>query len=367
MKQIFTLFAVLIFSFFSVNAQINQTFESVSALSQLTGNCWQFSGVAFSTSSQVNGANNLEVLPVTNGTNGVVSTPYVSLPNAASISFNYKLNTKLATNATRSIAVKLQAYNGTTTALTSVALDKQTPTTTQSLSTASTTASGVYKIVIEISGSSDGNTSVYLDDISIAGAYNYSAPYNCNGTASGPLPVYLKNFQSSLQGEQVQLQWQVAENETGDYFELEKSADGRTFKTAAFVMATEKKGDEGYSYTENLLAATYYRLKIVNKNKSVSYSNVIFVKKQTAQGNALNLLQNPVKQNLQFAFNADRAGLADVAVYNVNGVKVWQTKFNVQKGLNNLSTDLQNVNMKGTYLLEVRTSETRSVVKFLKG
>lgn len=367
MKQTFTLVAAIVLSFLTANAQISQTFESTTSLAQLTGLCWQFSsGVAFSTSSQVTAANSLQVQPITNGTTTTTTTPYVSLPNASSIALNYKLSSKLATNGTRTITVKLQDYNGSITTLVSVSLDKQTPTTTQALSTSSTATTGVYKIVIEVSGSNDGNTSVYLDDLSIAGAYNYSAPYNCNSSSNGTLPVRLVSFQAILQGEQVQLNWQVTANGTGNYFEVEKSTDGRTFKTTAIVSATEKEDNEVYSLKQAFQGTSYYRLKIVNKDKSFSYSNIVFAKEQTAAANSLNLLQNPVSQSLRFTFSAETAGVADVTIYNVNGAKVYQTKLTVQKGTNSLATNLQNLNTKGTYLLEVRTAETRSVVKFTK-
>ena len=366
MKQTFTLVAAIVLSFLTANAQISQNFESASNLSQLTSACWQFSGLALSTASQVNGANCLQVSPTPNGSvNGTITTPYANLTSGASISFNYRLSSALAQKGDRSIAVLLQAYNGTYITLTTVTMNNQSPTTIQTLSTTST-ASGVYKIVITVAGNSDKNNSVLVDDITAAGTFNYNAPYNCNSTSNTTLPVQLKGFQAVLQGEQVRLQWQVAENGTGDYFEIEKSTDGHTFKTLAMVATTDKQGDETYAYTLAQQGTSYYRLKIVNKNKTLSYSNIVFAKEQTTAASALNLMQNPVKENLQFSFNATSAGIAEVVVYNVNGSKVFQTKLTVQKGLNNLSASLSNISMKGTYLLEVRTTELRSVVKFLK-
>ena len=63
-------------------------------------------------------------------------------------------------------------------------------------------------------------------------------------------------------------------------FEIEKSRDGKDFKMAALVFGTEKTGDENYRFFEKAVAKkVYYRIKIVGKDNTVKYSEVLIANK----------------------------------------------------------------------------------------
>jgi len=63
-------------------------------------------------------------------------------------------------------------------------------------------------------------------------------------------------------------------------FEIEKSTNGKAFKTAALVFGTEKTGDENYKFFEKAVSKKiYYRIKMVGKNNSVIYSEVLIANK----------------------------------------------------------------------------------------
>ena len=72
------------------------------------------------------------------------------------------------------------------------------------------------------------------------------------------------------------LNWTVGNNQTADQFEIEKSTDGVTFTMAALVFGTDKDSDDSYQFYEKAVAKkTFYRIKVINKNKSVGYSKLI--------------------------------------------------------------------------------------------
>src|SRR6187397_1116831 len=50
------------------------------------------------------------------------------------------------------------------------------------------------------------------------------------------------SFNSIINKKKVLLSWTVSENEETDRFEIEKSADGKTFKTAGLIFGTDKSG-----------------------------------------------------------------------------------------------------------------------------
>ena len=76
------------------------------------------------------------------------------------------------------------------------------------------------------------------------------------------------------------LQWKVADNEGADQFEVEKSFDGKNYSTAAFVFGTDKSGIDQYLFYEKAAdKKVTYRIKIVNKDRQATYSNIIEIGK----------------------------------------------------------------------------------------
>jgi hypothetical protein len=371
MKQIFTLLTASIGFFFSASAQINETFENASDLSVFTSNCWQFSGVGLSTASGVYDANNLSIIPTTSSSTTVTSniaqimTPYVNLVNGTTISFAYKISNKLSMQADRIITVRLLDIDGTYTNVGTINLDKNSALSILNFSEVSP-VTGVKKIVIDISGNGDGNTYLYIDNVTVNSTFNYSYPYGCNTTAPITLPIKLTSFQGSLTADKTQLQWSVAENETGDLFEVQRSSEGKNFSTVAIVSTTQKQGAESYSYKEIAQSIAYYRLRIINKDRSATYSKVLLIKSQIEAGNTISLLQNPVQENLTFSFISTTSTTTDVTAYNVTGIKVYSQKINAQKGKNSVSINLDTHLSAGTYILEVKNNTDRSIAKFIK-
>lgn len=182
------------------------------------------------------------------------------------------------------------------------------------------------------------------------------------------LPVKLIRFTGAAAGERVQLSWSVASNETGNYFELEKSYDGTSFKTQALIFTTEKQGDEAYNFTDAapVTEKVFYRLKIVNKDQSVMYSNIVFFATQAKQASALTLLQNPVHSALNFNYAATENKQAEITVYSFTGAKILSQTYTLQKGNNSINVSLNNTLIKGMYLLEVKEGNNRQIVRFVK-
>ncbi|HTM93727.1 MAG TPA: T9SS type A sorting domain-containing protein [Flavisolibacter sp.] len=186
--------------------------------------------------------------------------------------------------------------------------------------------------------------------------------------AGTPLPVKLTQFNGVAVTEKVKLNWTVSSNETGSHFELEKSYNGAAFKTHALVLNTDKQGEQAYSFTDAapITGKVYYRLKMVNKNESATYSNIVFFEAQTKQPSTLILLQNPVHNGLNFNYTAVENATADVTVYTYGGIKILSQKHNLQKGSNSISVQLSDMLTKGMYLLEVKEGSSRQVVRFVK-
>ena len=357
MKQIFTLLTALSITA-AASAQITEGFNTSSEVTTLATSCWNFNSVNFSTSSAIAGTGSMiSQLGVTSE----IITPELVMPSSITISFKYFVAAE--SNGSQKIQVLL------TNGVSETKLYDQNPSNSGS-GTISVTlgvgdplganVSGNKRVIIRISN----NLSLRVDDLSINAPYTYASGCPFENVA---LPVTLLSFQGSLSKEQAQLQWNVADNQTGDYFEVEKSSDGKKFSTVALVSTTQAQGNASYKYQESADASAYYRLKIVNKDRSVSYSKVLLIKAQSGSSNStLALLQNPVQQTLAFSFTSSATSTSEVAIYNLVGAKVHAEKLMAQKGNNSVSLKLNHNLTPGTYILEVKNNSERTTTKFIK-
>jgi hypothetical protein len=93
-----------------------------------------------------------------------------------------------------------------------------------------------------------------------------------------PDPSKRVSFNASMTNNKVILNWVIAENETTDKFEIEKSMDGENFSMVALVFATDKAETANYQFYEKATnKKMLYRIKIVDKNNTVSYSSVLTI------------------------------------------------------------------------------------------
>ena len=360
MKQIFTLLTALsLTSAFSLKANsqnINEGFNTSTEVTALVNSCWSLNAVNFSTSSPITGAGSL-VSQL--GLTSEIITPELVMPAASlTVSFNY------AVVGTAGGSKKLQILlldGAAETKLYDNNISGSGPFSFTLLSTDphGNLLTGNKKVIIRISD----NLSLKVDDLTINAPYTYAG--GCSFT-NIPLPIKLLNFQAALSKDQAQLNWIVDDNQTGDYFEVERSADGKNFSTVAIVSTTATQGNEAYQYKESAQTTAYYRLRIVNKDRSTSYSKILLIKSQTESATTMSLLQNPVQETLTFSFTSATNANNEVAVYNLVGAKVYAEKILAQKGKNSVSVKLNSYLSAGTYILEVRNANQRSIAKFIK-
>jgi hypothetical protein len=184
---------------------------------------------------------------------------------------------------------------------------------------------------------------------------------------AAPLPVKLTKFQGNKNGDKVSLQWTVATNEIVDRFEVERSVNGRDFSTAALVFASEKYGDESYSFNETISAdIIYYRLKMYDKNHVAEYSKILVFRSKSATGNAIRIINNPVKDKLTISFSSSLNQAVDMKVYDVNGRMLMAQKLTVYEGSNLVSIPLSSSFKTGFYVVEINNGTESQTAKFIK-
>jgi hypothetical protein len=182
------------------------------------------------------------------------------------------------------------------------------------------------------------------------------------------LPVSISSFSGNVSNNKAQLSWAVAQNEHGNYFQVEKSSDGKTFTAAAIVMNTARSGAESYRYADaGFEGVVYYRLKVVNNNAVVTYSKMIVLNGITEMKQSnLTILQNPVTSAINFSYKTNRSGTGIINLYTTAGVKVYTSTMTVRSGLNETSFAINSRLAPGAYIMEVVTDSERSIARLVK-
>lgn len=179
------------------------------------------------------------------------------------------------------------------------------------------------------------------------------------------LPIKLISFTAGKEGSSVKISWKVDENETGNFFVVERSLDGKNFSAIATVQTNGMKGISEYSSFDIASAGSiYYRLKIVNSDNSVNFSRVVMVKGES-ENIDVQLLNNPATANLNISYRTDTQINSTLKVYAISGAQVYQIKLNASAGTNNISVPVAQL-QNGSYVLVIDSFQGRKSIQFVK-
>lgn len=181
------------------------------------------------------------------------------------------------------------------------------------------------------------------------------------------LPVKLITFQGFRKDAKITLQWQVADNEIADQFEVERSTDGTNFSEAAVVFSSEKVGTENYMYYENNTAdRVMYRLKMIDKSGVVEYSKILVFTNKSGQNYDLRVVNNPVIDKLTLSFETATNQVMTVSVLDMMGRQVMTQKVNGYTGSNLVNFALPASLNAGLYVVDLFDGVNHSNAKFIK-
>ena len=117
----------------------------------------------------------------------------------------------------------------------------------------------------------------------IAGQYPSSAQNAQLANMVAPSPdaltskATIPSFNCSIIGNRILLNWSVDANQLADKFILEKSVSGKRFVVAALIFGTDKAGLDEYEFHEKASSSKItYRIRILHKDESVTYSEAVF-------------------------------------------------------------------------------------------
>ncbi|MBL7740351.1 MAG: hypothetical protein JNK14_14135 [Chitinophagaceae bacterium] len=103
------------------------------------------------------------------------------------------------------------------------------------------------------------------------------------------LPLKLTAFSAELQNDKVRLNWTTTDESNMDRFELQRSTDGNEFKSFGTVICRNRSIASAYSFNDYApsTGTSFYRLKILEKDGSFTYSKTVTIRFTTDNVNTL--------------------------------------------------------------------------------
>lgn len=360
MNKIFTQIAlgmVCLFASVTSNAQIDEKFDA----SLPTGSCWEFVNLQKPQGNQ-NGPN-AQSLTTKSNRNNTLRTPFIQIPAYGLIKFDY-----ITSNGSTLISFTVSIINEDGIK-TQIAENINISSNKWQTFEVPVVEGGLYRVEINFTntGNAEGNTYANIDNLFITGDVS-TKPCSAPEAGAIALPIKFVSFSGNAQNTKAELVWNVAENETGSQFDVQKSIDGKNFEALATVFTTTASGNASYKISDAAFNTngTYYRIKAINKDQSSSFSKIVFIKGNTTVDNKITLMQNPVQSSLNFSFTSAGEEANELNIYNLAGIKVYSQKLTARKGTNSFSLNLDGKLVRGNYILTVNSTTAQRSIQLIK-
>lgn len=199
---------------------------------------------------------------------------------------------------------------------------------------------------------------------------NSVSAFNNNFTiasTSWVLPLDIISFTGQHTGNYNRLNWTIANELNVLHYELQRSVDAVNFFTINMQNAKNNNGTELYTYDDvaALQNKLYYRLKCVDNNGQVKYSNIVIITTATDSRKDLYVIRNPVSDRIDIYAGDLVKGTYKYSIAN-NAGQIVQTGTLDIKGQGVYTINLQSFLSKGIYMLSVRNAANSLQKSILK-
>lgn len=172
-----------------------------------------------------------------------------------------------------------------------------------------------------------------------------------------PLPVTFTQVRASQSGQQIAVDWNVANETNIRSYELEKSVDGVRFNRVSSQFATaNNNGSAQYHWmdVQPFAGANFYRVKSIGINGTFQYSTV--VKVNFGKGTpSVGIFPNPIQNNtIQLQMTNAWVGQYSVRLINSNGQTLHNSLITTTNGNATSAITIPQTLAKGVYQVEVK-------------
>jgi hypothetical protein len=173
---------------------------------------------------------------------------------------------------------------------------------------------------------------------------------------STSLPVTLLYFTGRNEDGLSKLTWETTTEDQVDRFVVERSDDGRQFTEIGSVKATGNSNFRiKYDYTDSKPVVKYawYRLRMVDIDGKVKYSNVIRLVNDVRNITVLSVTPNPFESTLRVQVNSDKVIPATIRIVDLTGREMFRLNNVLTAGNNNISVHPSTALANGVYVLQL--------------
>jgi hypothetical protein len=188
------------------------------------------------------------------------------------------------------------------------------------------------------------------------------------GVVAAPLPVVLTTFDATRNATTVVCKWTTASEQNSDYFVVERSADGQTYEALGKV-ASGGTSIQARNYTyldaKPLPGTSYYRLRLIDKDGTESFSPIVVVSAATpttSDAPLASVAPNP-GTNL-FELITSSSPVLEANIYNMLGKHICRLRPATAQA-QRMPFDLT-AYPAGVYLVQVQMASGSATVKVVK-
>jgi hypothetical protein len=188
------------------------------------------------------------------------------------------------------------------------------------------------------------------------------------GSTFWVLPLKLTSFTAREKDCGATLNWTSTNEENMDRFEIEQSNTANSYHKVGVVNAVGNNNESKYAFTTNQIESEcYYRLKMIGKDGSFTYSPVEHVKINCkSPADYVTVYPNPVTEGMVFLnFTSESATTATLILNNDLGQQVKIKDVKLNKGSNSIKFEFGRL-PKGIYFIQLISKENKTVFKAQK-
>lgn len=338
----------------NVSVDINNECETVNQVLPVTGSICTF----FAGGSNDGFATNIGCIQNLNGGSAFVPGPIVG--STGFCSFASEAYTITVSGATASTVYTWSGPAGST-------ISSGQGTNTVSVSFGNTSG------LVSVSISNECETINVTLGVNISSCQFYHGGSNdgfsVTTTVNIPLPIELVSFEALVEDNTVQLRWITDSEVNNNFFEVERSRDGKDFYAIAKIpgSGTTNERNTYFAVDENPFSGiSYYRLAQTDFDGTKSFSSIVSVDVNEGIGELLKMYPNPIHNGdvLHFEYYAQLEETVEISITDALGKAIEARKANVHTGWNTVSW-APDFNAQGIYVVYLKSKSGERVIKLL--
>ncbi|GAB2680165.1 hypothetical protein GCM10027036_38100 [Flavihumibacter cheonanensis] len=175
------------------------------------------------------------------------------------------------------------------------------------------------------------------------------------------LPIHLVDFKAVVKNSQPVLNWVITANSTPDYFIVERSTDNRQFSSIGTIEPEMGEGKTRFSFTDKTAKGElfYYRLKMVDIDRTVTYSKTLTVRlNKGASTDELQVYPTVITSNQVMVKAGSSHKNVDINLVDLSGRVLIRQHVSQLNSSQPQSIDLSRVRLgKGVYVLKIISAD----------